>query len=316
MERTRRGPRVGVWVLLTAFSAVGWLAGSAPQANAQAVGASEPENDNDNDLQLRRLADRQPVTVLNNQGQEVTRFNAVPDRAAFNALSRDLGQVLGPRFLAPAETLGQAGFDLGVDLSISTVNSGADHWRALNGGEPDPFVTGQLHLRKGLPFSLEIGATLTHLFDSEMFMVGSELKFSLNEGFFFLPDIAVRGTFNTLVGSPDLNLATTGFDVSVSKSFGVVGVVSLTPYLGYNQLVVISSSRLLDVAPEDPTQPTINEETGDLDFQPEFVFDTKVQTINRFFIGTRMIVGVFNLTLEGVFTEDVKTYSGRIGFDF
>ncbi len=271
----------------------------------------------ENDFQLRRLAERSEVTVLDPvTGVPTTRFNAVPDEAAFKALSLELGQVLGPKFLAPAETLGQAGFDLGVDISLSTVDGTGAHWRALNGGGTDNFVTGQLHLRKGLPFSFEVGATLGHLFNSEMFLVGTELKFSLNEGFVYLPDIAVRGTFNTLVGAPDMNLATTGFDISISKAFGVVGAMSLTPYLGYNQLIIISSSRLLDVSPEDPTQPTINEMTGELDFQPEFVFGTEVQTVNRFFVGTRLIFGVLNLTLEGAFSGEVQTYSGRVGFDF
>lgn len=285
------------------------VAGASLQASQAQAG--------ENDLQLRRLAERQEVALVDENGQPVTRFNAIPDTEAFKALSRDLGTILGPKFLAPAETLGQAGFDLGVDLSLNAVDGSAEHWRALNsGGGEDNFLTGQIHIRKGLPFSLELGATLSHLFGSEMFALGTELKFSLNEGFFMLPDIAVRGSFNTVVGNSDLNMATTGFDVSISKSWGLVGVVNITPYLGYNQLVVISSSRLLDVAPEDPTQPTIDEETGLLDFQPEFVFDTKVQTINRFFVGTRFIFGVLNLTLEGAFSGEVQTYSGRIGFDF
>jgi hypothetical protein len=271
----------------------------------------------DNDLELRRLAERQEVEVLDSDGLPVTRFNALPDLDAFKTLSRDIGVVFAPKFLAPAETLGQAGFDLGVDVSLHMVDASLEHWRALNSADaPNTMVTGQLHVRKGLPFSFEIGATLTHLFDSEMFAPGMELKFSLNEGFFYLPDIALRGAFNVVVGSSDLNLATTGFDISISKSFGLVGAVNLTPYAGYNQLVVIASSRLLDVAPEDPTQPTINEDTGLLDFQPEFVFDTEVQTLNRFFFGTRLLFGVLNLTFEGALTNDVQTYSGRLGFDF
>ncbi len=289
------------------------LAGAALVSAAVAPSAALA---GDNDLELRRLADRQEVQVLDEKGALATRFNALPDPEAFKSLSKDLGVVFGPRFLAPAETLGEAGFDMGLDLSINTLDASAAHWRALNGDPPSNMITGQLHVRKGLPFSLELGGTLTHLFGSEMFAPGVEMKFSLNEGFFYLPDIAVRGGVNVVVGSSDLNMATTGFDISVSKSFGLVGVVNFTPYLGYNQLIVVSSSRLLDVAPEDPTQPTINEETNLLDFQPEFVFDTEVQTINRFFIGSRFIFGVLNLTFEGAFADNVQTYSGRLGFDF
>jgi hypothetical protein len=265
----------------------------------------------DKDLTLRRLSNRDEVMV-----DGVTRYNALPDVDAFKSLTRDLGLVFAPRFMSPAETLGEAGFDVGMELSLSSVDNSAAHWRALDGGSPNNFLTGQLHVRKGLPFSLEVGSTLTHLFESEMFALGTEAKLALNEGFLYLPDLAVRGTFNTVLGSSDLNLATLGFDISISKSFGVVGVLNITPYAGYNYLTVIASSRLLDVTPEDPTPPTINEESGELEFQPEFVFSTQTQSINRFFGGLRLLVGVLNITLEGAFADSVQTYSGRIGFDF
>jgi hypothetical protein len=279
---------------------------------ATILGTTYPVSAGDKDLVLRRLADRTEVTDECCLGQ----YDAVPDIPAFRALSKDLGLVFAPRFLAPAETLGQAGFDVGAEFSFTSVNTGADHWRALESQDPGAgFATGQLHVRKGLPFSFEIGGTLMHLFESEMYAVGTELKFALNEGFFYLPDLAVRGTFNTVVGSSDLNLLTTGFDVSISKSFGVVGVVNITPYAGYNHLVIFSSSRLLDVSPEDPTPPTINED-GDLEFQPEFVFDTQQQQVNRFFGGTRFLFGVLALTLEADISETAQTYSARVSFDF
>ncbi len=263
-------------------------------------------------LSLRRLATAEPVEDLRYPGK----FNARPDKEAFRGLSKDLGVILGPKFLSPAETLGEAGFDVGAEFSLTTVDTSSAHWRALDGGTPDDFVTGQLHVRKGLPFSFEIGGSLAHLFDSELYVLGTEVKFSLNEGFFYLPDLAVRGTLNTALGSSDLNLSTAGFDVSMSKSFGIVGVVSITPYAGYNYLSIISSSRLLDVTPEDPTPPTIDDATGELAFQPEFVFSREVQSVNRFFGGMRLLLGVLNITLEGAFTDSVNTYSGRVGFDF
>jgi hypothetical protein len=287
----------GLWVLVV----LGLAVVAAPQAHA-----------GDKDLSLRRLAEAVPV----DPNDPNTKFNANPDVNSFRALSRDLGVIFGPKFLAPAETLGEAGFDVGVEFSSSTVDEQAAHWRALDGGTPDSFLMGQVHVRKGLPFSLEFGGSLSHLFDSEMYGLGTELKLSLNEGFFYLPDLAVRGTFNTILGSSDLNLFSGGFDVSISKSFGIFGVVSLTPYAGFNYLTVIASSRLLDVTPEDPTPPTIDEQTGELEFQPEFVFASQTQSVNRFFGGARLLFGVLNISAEFAYAEHVQTYSGRIGFDF
>jgi len=275
-------------------------------------------------IQLRRLAERVPVDDLGNIVNESSAigFNANPDVDAFKALSRDLGLVFAPRFLTPAETLGEAGFDVGFGASISTLDGAADHWRVLD-SSPGVFTTGQIYVRKGLPFSFEFGGSLSHLFDSDMVAVGTELKWALNEGFLYLPDIAVRGSVNNIVGSSDLNLTNAGADVSISKAFAMAGVMSITPYFGYNRLWIISSSRLLDVAPDDPTPPEIEAcDVNDVNcveelrFQPEFVFGTEVQLVNRYFVGSRFIFGVATITLESAFSEGVQNYSGSVGFDF
>lgn len=276
----------------------------------------------DKDPVLRNLAERQEVTI---DGE--TRYNAFADTDAFRNLSRDLGLVFAPHYLAPSETLGEAGFDVGFNVSLSTVDSKADYWRALEGGEPDPFFTVQAQVRKGvtIPYlvSLEVGGAVTWLTQSELVALGTDVKWALNEGFFFLPDLAVRGSLTNVVGSSDMNLTTAGFDLSISKSWGLFGLVNVTPYAGYNRIWVISSSRLLDVAPEDPRPPIIRECdpddlgcTEELAFQPEFVFDTEVQSLNRYFLGSRFIFGYASITLEGAFAGSVNSYSARVGFDF
>ncbi len=275
----------------------------------------------DKDLQLRKLADRSLV-----DGGSYTATNR--DTEAFKLLSRDLGLVFAPRYLSPAETLGQAGFDVGLSMSFTTTQAG-DHWRALEGSnckgdtpstncnayDPGGFLTGQIQVRKGLPFSFELGGTLTHLFESELVALGTDIKWSLNEGFFLLPDFAVRGSVNNVVGSSDMNLTNGGFDVSVSKAFGVAGVVNITPYAGWNRLWIFSSSRLLDVAPEDPTPPTLDE-NGDLLASPEFVFDSETQSVDRYFVGMRFLFVRASLTFEGAFADGVNSYTGRVGLDF
>ncbi|MEO1271753.1 MAG: hypothetical protein AAFX99_26980 [Myxococcota bacterium] len=173
----------------------------------------------DKDLVLRRLAERVPVDENGNQTTEAEAFgfNAVPDEDAFRSLSRDMGLIFAPRILSPAETLGQAGFDIGAAVSVSTVDSNAEHWRALRGGDnPGAFTTGQIFVRKGLPFSFELGGELSYLFESETFAVGTDLKWALNEGFLFLPDFAVRVAANNVVGNPDMNLTNVGLDLTIS----------------------------------------------------------------------------------------------------
>ncbi|MBH24719.1 MAG: hypothetical protein CMH57_09765 [Myxococcales bacterium] len=295
-------------------------------AAAQLTSLAQIAEAGDKDLVLRRLAERVPVDENGNPTDEASAFgfNAEPDEQAFKALSRDMGLIFAPRVLAPAETLGQAGFDIGTSLSFSTVDDNAEHWRALqSGGDPGAFTTGQIFVRKGLPFSFEIGSELTYLFESETFAVGADLKWALNEGFLYLPDFAIRLATNNVVGNPDMNLTNVGYDLTLSKAFGLAGIVNIAPYVGYNSLWVISSSRLLDVAPDDPTPPEIIPCDGtdpncveELRYQPEFVFGTEIQQVNRFFGGARFIFGYATVTLEAAGSSDVQNYSGSVGFDF
>src|SRR5690554_4636465 len=242
---------------------------------------------------------------------------AVKDEEGFRNLTRDLGQVFAPRFSAPAETLGEAGFAINLMTSLSFIDNEADYWQTgVQDRNPESSLfTGHLQIRKGLPFSFEVGTDLSYLFASEMFDVGAQLKWALNEGFYYFPDVAVRGTVNTLLGSQDLNLITAGWDISMSKAFNVANVMSLTPYLGYQQLHIISSSRVLNAYPQDTRPPQFDTSGGET-FSPEFVFEQKSQAVNRFFGGVRLNVWIMSFTLEGVYADNVTQGTLAAGVDF
>lgn len=245
---------------------------------------------------------------------------AVQDDEGFRNLARDLGQVFAPRFSAPAETLGEAGFAINLMTSLSFIDNEADYWvKGVESRNPaSSLFTGHLQVRKGLPFSFEIGTDLAYLFASEMFNVGGQLKWALNEGFYYFPDVAVRGTVHTLLGSQDLNLITAGWDISVSKAFNIANVTSLTPYLGYQQLHIISSSRVLNAYPQDTRPPQFDEtnNTPNETFAPEFVFEQQSQAVNRFFGGLRLNTWIMSFTLEGVYSDTVTQATLAAGVDF
>lgn len=271
------------------------------------------------------------------------------DNELFEQFATGFGLVLGPKFLAPAETLGQAGFDVGFEASFSAIDPSADHWKTA---APDPtetpgdlLSTMQIHVRKGLPFSFELGGTLTKLFDSDMFALGGELKWALNEGFYYLPDIAVRGSINRLLGSRDLDLTTGGVDVSISHPFGIGGMLQFTPYAGWSLLYINAGSHVLDATPglpgypppyceadgSDRRQPIEGEEgeyrtsaeclkaaraaaTGD--YRSNFVLSRQRIFVHRGFAGMQLRVTVVSFVLEAVVTESVNTYSARLGMNF
>ena len=182
----------------------------------------------------------------------------------FRSLAAELGLAFAPKFLAPAETLGHNGFDIGIEWSLTGINNSEPYWNgpcdtgstcAVSSYIEDDrqpksvLTTGQVHIRKGLPFSFELGGTASYLLYTEMAAVGIELKWALNEGFYYIPDIAIRGSGTRVFGSKGIDLTLGGFDISISKAFGLGDTVSLTPYAGYNFLYIRAASYVLDATP-------------------------------------------------------------------
>ena len=238
---------------------------------------------------------------------------------AFRAFARDLGVVMAPRGLMTAETLGQAGFAFQVDHTVSTVDSNAEHW-VLASVDDDPSGTlnsTQFHIRKGLPFSLELGGIFTALWGSDLMAIGTELRWALHEDYYFpVPDLAFRGFVNTVLGDPQLSLTNTGFDVVLGLPIGVGNVMNITPYAGYNGTIVISASRLVDATPDDPTPPFTNVADPSLSNQPEFAFDVDNELVSQGIIGARFQATLLDITLQGTIGSDVQHYSFSLGLDF
>ncbi len=274
-----------------------------------------PASAGDNDLVLSRFATFNPKSSPN-----CTHACGIvePNVKLYEDLLLDLGQVLAPRFIGPADTLGEAGFAFVMMTSLSTIDNQKEHWQegVENRNPSSSLLTGHLQIRKGLPFSFEVAGNMAYLFASEMFTMGADVKWALNEGFYYFPDVAVRGTVNTLMGATDLNMLTAGWDVSISKGFNVSGVMQFTPYLGYQQLYIVGSSRVLNAYPQDPRPPQFNPDNLSETFSPEFVFSQKTLQVDRFFAGLRLNVWILNFTLEGVLGETVNQFTFAGGLDF
>lgn len=268
------------------------------------------------DLEMSRFVDFE-IEEIDDQGRVWGFAEGQDDN--FDDLTRDLGLVLAPRLIAPSETLGQAGFAVKAMTSFSAIPHQEDYWRDATDEPPSAAMfTSHLQVRKGLPMSLELAGNLTHLARSQMFAMGSDLRWALHEGYRYFPDIGVRGSVNVLTGAPQLNLINAGWDASISKSFGLAGVTQLTPYLGYQQLFTVASTRVLNAMPQDPRPPQTltRDDAPDLRFAPEYVFDQRVHQSNRFFVGTRLNTWIMSFTLEAVFSERVQQFTFAGGVDF
>ena len=224
----------------------------------------------------------------------------------FEDLMTELGSISAPVFLAPAETLGLNGFSFGIEGTIAPISDGEDFWIIPLEGKPDSVIfIPHIHIRKGLPFSTEIGAQLSYIPESELFIVGAEAKWALNEGFYWIPDLAIRFTINHMIGSKDFELSTGGWDISLSKAFGVGGMLSLTPYAGYNMHFIHSSSHVVLDATPDMQGQVFNE----MNWQDNMH--------HRFFFGCRLKTFIFQVTLEGIVSMDlVSLFNFKLGFDY
>ncbi len=225
----------------------------------------------------------------------------------FEDLMTELGQATAPVFLAPAETLGLNGFTFAFEGSIVPISNDQPFWTLPTEGDPQSVLfIPHIHVRKGLPFSFEVGTQLSYLIDSELFIIGAELRWALNEGFYYIPDLAFRVSINHMIGAKEFELSTGGWDVSLSKAFGVGGMLALTPYAGYNMMFIHASSH---VTIPDPSLEIPNQ-----------VFDSMNWNDNihhRFFVGLRLTTFIFQIAAEGAFVMGgVSMFNFKLGFNW
>ncbi len=239
----------------------------------------------------------------------------VGDSEAFYKLANELGTAIAPKLLSPASTLGEAGFELGLETSISPINSSESYWKkSVEGGKPSDMLTiGSLHLRKGFPHSIEIGTTVSYIFLSQMFIGGVEAKWAINEGFYYIPDLAVRFSVNRLFNAKDMDMTIGGIDGIISKTFGVGGFMQITPYFAYTYMDVITARRTINATPWDS-----RDNGGSSDYPiDQFIFDKKWQQNNRFTFGLKLKGHIIAAYYEFSLAPDaVNSHSFKLAADF
>ncbi len=223
----------------------------------------------------------------------------------FTNLAVEYGFSLVEPLLSPAETLGILGFDLGVEFSFANIPENSPHWRkAVEDGRPDDYLMiTRIRLRKGLPFSFEVEGSLGLIHNSTGILAGFALKWALNEGLTYFPDIGFRLSVNRLFASRDIDVVTATADFWMSKQFSVKGMFTITPYAGYSLVFVRASSQVLD-----PTPLNFDDNEDGSTGSSNFVFkaipneEGPTGTLgSRLSVGARIVWFFASLTLEGSF---------------
>jgi hypothetical protein len=262
--------------------------------------AAEP-----NDVVLSRLGTR----IV---GADGNLLGVVGENLEFRALASQLGVVLAPHLLTPADTLGFGGFQFDVSASQTSIDVKQPYWRARE-ATPDP--SGQnrvangpgvlrtigIFAHKGLWFpvpSFEIGAGAVHLIDSSTWTAQLYGKIGLHEGYHDLPipSVAVRGAVSRMMNQRELDLTVASLDVTVSKHFGIGGTWRLDPFAGWNLLMIIPRSEVIDATPNVDSLPPAGDE---MDATNNFVFKDQATIYRqRILVGVKLQYYVVQLTVE------------------
>jgi hypothetical protein len=199
----------------------------------------------------------------------------------FRLLVEDLGAALSYKSISPATPLGITGFDIGVDASLTKLDSNT--YGIAGGSSKSTLPMARLRVQKGLPFDFDVGLSYAHVPGTSISLWGGELRYALLAGSLATPAVALRGSFTTLSGVSQLGFNTKGIDISISK-----GVLGVTPYGGVGRVWA----------------------SGD----PHGIAGLTSETVglNKFFAGVNFGLGIFAAGAEVDRTGHANTVSAKV----
>jgi hypothetical protein len=205
----------------------------------------------------------------------------------FRLLSEDLGAALSYKPLTPAVSTGITGFDVGVEVTSTKLANPAVFDRAVSGGGPSSLVVPKLHIHKGLPFGIDVGASYSAIPSSNIKLVGAEVRYAIVQGGIATPAVGLRGSYSAMTGVDQMDFHTTGVDLSISKGFAV-----FTPYAGVGIVQVTSTPNNVPGL----TRTKFNE--------------------NKVFVGANINLLFVNLAFEADKTGNATSYGAKLGWRF
>jgi len=208
------------------------------------------------------------------------------NQSQFNELAESLGAATHYKSIAPPETLGIIGFDIGVEVSSTDISGDLFDLASDGSFAGSELVIPRLHVHKGLPFGIDLGASMGAVQDSDGRVFGAEVRFAIVEGGAVTPALGLRVSHSQMHGLDDLDFNSTGIELAVSKGF-----LFVTPYAGVGFLR--SSAQPNDIAS----------------------LASKSVDQQKLVVGVTINFG-FALTLEVDRTDDYRTYSAKAGIRF
>jgi hypothetical protein len=175
-------------------------------------------------------------------------------------LIEELGVIIAYNPVAPAEPRGLVGFDAGVSVSVAEIDTNLWNQALEDGDAPSSLPVPRIHFQKGLPFGIDIGLMYIQVPQSNVSVIGGEVRKAIIEGNAAMPAVSVSAHYSRLDGVSELDLYTGGVSLGVSKGFFI-----FTPYVAIDQLWVNGQEKanlLIGESDSSPIRSTVGLKIG------------------------------------------------------
>ncbi len=242
---------------------------------------------------------------------------------AYGIVVNQLGLAISNKPMAPGETLGVFGFDIGMSSTVAFTDTKdgsqgqPSPWaRVHESGEPNAVMwIPWLQARKGLPLSLEVGGNLGYVAFSRQTIFSGYGRWGLWEGYHPIPDFSIQVGYAGYVGNNELELGAldTSATIGYTLPFGsLVGInqAQFSPYIGVGQVIVHAAPRIDEGLQEDLGIGRISGFKNGEGFTDEL----RHLTLNG---GFRVLSGDVQLRMAVQFSPgQLVTLNGGLGFAF
>ncbi len=172
--------------------------------------------------------------------------------------------------------------DLGVEMSATSMEHG-DVWKKAGADSATVYMP-KLHVHKGLPFDIDVGASLSMVPGTDIKLIGAQIKYALVKGGVATPAVAIRAAVTRLSGVDDLGFNSRSLELTVSKGF-----LNLTPYAGVGEVWGTLTPNFAGLSKETPSA-------------------------GKVFAGLNLNFGLTNVAAEVDRTGGNKSVSVKLGF--
>lgn len=245
--------------------------------------------------------------------------------ADYGQVVRELAAAISTHTIMPPSTLGLKGFEVTFDTNIAfvdvyrhTTNIPAPWERVHVNGQPgNVHYSPGLTVRKGLPFSIELGMTGRWIGESRQGIFGGFIRVGAMEDFAPWPDLGVNLGYTAYIGNDELEMGVFTLGGSIGKAFDVgpkggLRSARITPFADVALLVAYAAPLLDDATAEAIGAVPFGHPGRNANLEPQPPI-----TMARFSGGVEVKASYFVLRLSGGYTINaLANVAVAVGFNY